>query len=117
MQVWTGRREKRVAKTVTVTGHWSKGPSLPDGTLTENVSGGGVRIVTKAELRLGGTVEIHSADGEIQLAGRVVYCQALLDGRFAAGVESQTEDSGETAKTGASKSIVQPPRGSRRDAR
>lgn len=96
MQVWTGRREKRVAKTVKVTGHWSKGPSLPEDMLMENVSKGGARIVTKGELQLGGTVEIRSTDGEIQLRGRVVYCQALLNGRFAAGLEKQTEDSKES---------------------
>lgn len=124
MQVWTGRREKRVAKTVKVTGHWSKGPSLPEDTLTENVSKGGARIVTKGELRLGGTVEIHSANGEIQLRGRVVYCQALLDGRFAAGLEKQAEDFKEIETEGASKAPLRrrgnyssTHRGSRRKAR
>lgn len=92
MQLWTGRREKRTAKVVRVTGHWSHGPSLPEGTHTENVSQGGARIVTPGELRLGGTVEIRSTDGEIHLRGRVVYCQMLLDGKFAAGLEKRAED-------------------------
>lgn len=103
MQVWTGRREKRTAKVVRVTGHWSQGPSLPEGTHTENVSRGGARIVTPGELRLGGTVEIRSMDGEIQLHGRVVYCQMLLDGKFAAGLEKRAEDFKETETGRASK--------------
>ena len=104
MQVWTGRKERRVAKVVRVKGQWSKGASLPEGTHTENVSRGGARIVSKAELRLGGTIEIRSTDGEIQLRGRVVYCQTLLDGRFAAGLEKQAEESKEIEIGGASKS-------------
>lgn len=104
MQVWTGRREKRTAKVVRVTGHWSQGPSLPEGTHTENVSQGGARIVTPGELRLGGMVEIRSTDGEIQLRGRVVYCQMLLDGNFAAGLEKRAEDFKETETGRASKS-------------
>lgn len=98
MQAWTGRTEKRIAKAVEVTGHWSDGTSLPEGTFTENVSPRGARIVTESKLEPGGTIEIHFAHYGFQLHGRVVYCQPLVGGKFAAGVEVQTQDSLETPK-------------------
>ena len=60
MQVPSGRAEKRVAKTVEVTGYKSDGSGLPEGTFTENVSTHGARIVTVAKLEPGGTIEIES---------------------------------------------------------
>ena len=88
MQVSSGRSEKRIAKAVEVTGYGSDGSSLPTGTFTENVSTRGARIVTMSKLELGGTIEIHSPYG-FRLHGRVVYCQPLFGGKFAAGLEFQ----------------------------
>ena len=88
MQVSSGRSEKRIAKAVEVTGHKSDGSSLPKGTFTENVSTRGARIVTVSELELGGTIEIHSPYG-FRLHRRVVYCQPLFGGKFAAGLVFQ----------------------------
>ena len=98
MQVSSGRTEKRVAKAVEVTGYRSDGSSLPEGTFTENVSTRGARIVTKSKLEQGGTIEIHSPYDGFRLHGRVVYCQPLFGGKFAAGVETQTQNSPETPK-------------------
>lgn len=98
MRVPTGRSERRVARAVGITAHHSDGSSLPDGALTENVSTRGARIVTESKLRLGEMIEIDFRDGEIQFDGRVVYCQQLLDGRFATGLEMQVQDPGETGK-------------------
>lgn len=98
MRVPTGRSERRIAKAVGITAHLSDGSSLPDGTLTENVSTRGARIVTESKLQLGEMIEIHFPDAEIQFHGRVVYSQQLLDGRFATGLEMQIQDSGETGK-------------------
>lgn len=99
MQASTGRTEKRVAKAVEVTGYLSDGSSLPEGTFTENVSTRGARIVTKLKLQPGGMIEIHSAFDGFRLHGRVVYSQPLFGGKFAAGLEIQTQNSPETPKT------------------
>jgi len=86
MQVSSGRTEKRVAKAVEVTGYRSDGSSLPVGTVMENVSTHGARIVTRSKLEPGGTIEIHSPYHGFRLLGRVVYCQRLFGGKFAVGV-------------------------------
>ena len=99
MQVPTGRSEKRISKAVEVTGYGSDGASLPEGIFTENVSTRGARIVTKSKLQPGRMIEIHSPYDGFRLHGRVVYCQPLFGGIFAVGVEMQTQNSPETAKT------------------
>jgi len=91
MQVPSGRSEKRIAKALEVTAYRSDGSSLPEGTFTENVSRHGARIVTMSELELGGTIEIHLPYGGFRLRGRVVYCQPLFAGKFAAGLLLKTE--------------------------
>ena len=91
MQISAGRTEKRIVKAVEVTGCRSDGTSLPEGTFTENISSRGARIVTESKLEPGGTIEIHSRYYGFQLYGRVVYCQPLFGGKFAAGVEMQTQ--------------------------
>ena len=88
MQVPSGRSEKRIAEAVEVTGYRSDGSGLPKGTFTENVSTRGARIVTVSKLELGGTIAIHSPYG-FRLNGRVVYCEPLLGGKFAAGLVFQ----------------------------
>lgn len=93
MQVPTGRSERRKPKAVGVTARLSGGPSLPEGTVTENVSVRGARIVTRAKLQPGGIIEIRFPT-EVQFHGRVVYCHHLPDGTFAVGLEMQ--DSSET---------------------
>ena len=95
MQVPTGRSERRKPKAVEVTARLSDGSSLPEGTVTENVSMRGARIVTKARLQPGGIIEIRFPT-EVQFHGRVVYCHHLPDGAFAVGLEIQ--DSSETRK-------------------
>ena len=92
MRVPRGRSEKRVPKAVGVTACLSDGSSLPEGTFTENVSMRGARILTEAKLQPGGMLEIR-VPSEIQFHGRVVYCQQLPDGKFAAGLEIQTQNS------------------------
>jgi PilZ domain len=89
MQVSSGRTEKRIAKAVEVTGYRSDGLSLPKGTLTENVSTRGARIVTTSKLEPGGTIDIHFPYAGFRLHGRVVYCQQLFGGKFAAGLVIQ----------------------------
>lgn len=93
MQVPTGRSERRKPKAVGVTARFSDGSSLPERTVTENVTMRGARIVTKAKLQPGGIIEIHFPT-EIQFRGRVVYCHHLPDGTFAVGLE--IEDNSET---------------------
>ena len=88
MQVPTGRSERRKPKAVGVTARFSDGSSLPEGTVTENVSMRGARIVTKAKLKPGGIIEIRFP-AEVQFHGRVIYCHHLLDRTFAVGLEMQ----------------------------
>lgn len=100
MQISSGRSKKRFAKAIEVKGHRSDGTSLPEGTFTDNVSKRGVRLVIEARLEPGETIEIRSPEeGGFELRGRVVYCERLLDGKFAVGIEVQTEESSETGKT------------------
>ena len=87
MQLPTGRSERRKPKAVEVTALLSDGSSLPEGTVTENVSMRGARIVTKAKLLPGGIIEIRFPT-EVQFHGRVVYCHHLPDGRFAVGLQN-----------------------------
>lgn len=98
MQVSYGRRERRVAKAIEVTGYQSDGTTLSEGTFTETVSSRGARLVTKSKLEPGGTIEIHSHYDGFRLHGRVVYCHPLFGGKFAAGVEMQTQNSAKTPK-------------------
>ena len=98
MQVSSGRSEKRIAKAIEVEGYLSDGTTLPEGTFTENVSSRGARIVTNSKLEPGGTIEIRSRYDGFRLLGRVVYCHPLFGGRFAVGVEMQTQESPETTK-------------------
>ena len=95
MQVPTGRSERRKPKAVEVTVRLSDGSSLPEGTVAENVSMRGARIVTKGKLQPGGIVEIRFPT-EVQFQCRVVYCHHLPDGTFAVGLEMQ--DSSETGE-------------------
>lgn len=97
MQVPTGRSERRKPKTVEVTARLSNGSSLPEGTVTENVSMRGARIVTTAELQPGGIIEIRFPT-EVQFQGRVVYCHHLPDGTFAVGLEIQDSSEGRKAR-------------------
>ena len=85
----SGRTEKRIAKAVEVTCYRSDGLSLPEGTFTENVSSRGARIVTSSKLEPGGTIERNSPSLGFRLHGRVVYCQPLFGGKFAAGLVIQ----------------------------
>ena len=89
MQVSSGRSERRIVKAVEVAGYRSDGSSLPEGTLTENISTRGARIVTKSKLEPGGTIEIHFPYDGFRLHGRVVYCQPFFGGKFAAGLVIQ----------------------------
>ena len=98
MQASTGRTEKRIAKAVEVTGYLSDGSSLPEGTFTENVSMRGARIATKSKLQPGGMIDIRFPYDGFRLHGRVVYCQPLFGGKFAAGVEMQSQNSPEAPK-------------------
>lgn len=95
MQVPTGRSERRKPKAVEVMARLSNGSSLPEGTVMENVSLRGARIVTRAKLQPGGIIEVRFPT-EVQFHGRVVYCHHLPDGTFAVGLEIQ--DSSETSE-------------------
>lgn len=100
MRISPGRSEKRFAKAIEIKGHRSDGSSLPEGVFTDNVSARGLRLVIPAKLEPGKTIEIRSPEDGLEWRGRVVYCEPLAGGKFAVGIEMETQDSSETARTG-----------------
>lgn len=98
MRIASGRSEKRFAKAIEVKGHRSDGTSLPEGVLTDNVSTRGLRLVVEAQLEPGKAIEIRSPEDGFEWRGRVVYCEPLVGGKFAVGIEMQIPDSPETAR-------------------
>lgn len=56
-------------------------------------------MVIEARLELGKIIEIRSPEDGFVWRGRVVYCEPLLGGKFAVGLEVQTQDSPEIDRT------------------
>jgi hypothetical protein len=68
-----------------------KEPSAGDHSTTENVCSLGLRVLVRRARELNERLLIKSVDGELQADARVVYCERLLDGRFALGLEFHEE--------------------------
>ncbi|MGH9716758.1 MAG: PilZ domain-containing protein [Candidatus Acidiferrales bacterium] len=82
-----GRFETRIFLTVPLYLHESHKTVAADLALTENVSAHGARVVTKRPGRPGEEWQIAALSGGIQLAARVVYCEALANHNFCVGLE------------------------------
>jgi PilZ domain len=85
-----GRTEKRIPMMVSV--YLIDGASLlAEEAFTENVSGHGVRVLTRRFWRPGEQLRLAPLSGKSELPARVVYCQGLANGFFRTGLEFQAK--------------------------
>jgi hypothetical protein len=91
MPMRSGRLQKRTPLAVPVRISSLKEPSAGERSTTENVCSLGIRVLVRHARKLNERLLIKSADGELQTDARVVYCERLLDGRFALGLEFHGE--------------------------
>src|ERR1700731_751680 len=87
MPMRSGRLEKRTRLAVPVRISGLKEPSAGERSTTENICSLGIRVLVRHARRLNERLLIKSADGDLQADARVVYCERLVDGRFALGLE------------------------------
>jgi hypothetical protein len=87
MPMRSGRLEKRTRLAIPVRISSLKEPSAGERSTTENICSLGLRVLVQSARKLNERLLIKSVDGELQAAARVVYCERLLDGRFALGLE------------------------------
>ena len=66
-------------------------PSVGERSTTENICSLGLCVLVRRARELNERILIKSADGELETHARVVYCERLLDGRFALGLEFHGE--------------------------
>lgn len=62
-------------------------PSAGERSTTENICSLGLRVLVQRAREMNERLLVSSADGELEADARVVYCERLLDGKFALGVE------------------------------
>jgi hypothetical protein len=86
-----GRLEKRTRLAIPVRVSSLREPSAGEPSTTENICSLGLRILVRRARELNERLLIKSVDAELQAAARVVYCERLLDGRFALGLEFHEE--------------------------
>jgi PilZ domain len=90
MRVPTGRFEQRIAKTELVELlHLDGSPTAKVEAFTENVSPRGARVITDSVCAPGKLVRLDAPKEQVNLRGRVVYCQPLGEGKFAVGLRLQ----------------------------
>jgi len=91
MPMRSGRLEKRTPLAIPVRIASHKEPSAGERSTTENICSLGIRVLVRHARKLNERLLIKSADGELQTDARVVYCERLVDGRFALGLEFRGE--------------------------
>jgi hypothetical protein len=91
MPMRSGRLEKRTRLAIPVKISSLKEPSAGERSTTENICSLGLRVLVRHARRLNERLLIKSADGELETDARVVYCERLVDGRFALGLEFHGE--------------------------
>ncbi len=89
MPARSGRLEKRIHIEVPLRLLMPRNPGDGEKTVTQNVSSRGVRVLTRRPLPPQEQLVATTADGEVRMQARVVYCQGLPDGRFAVGLQFQ----------------------------
>ena len=87
MPMRSGRLEKRTRLAIPVKISSLEEPYAGERSTTENICSLGLRVLVRHARKLNEHLQIKSADGELQTDARVVYCERLLDGRFALGLE------------------------------
>src|SRR5258708_36946933 len=83
----SGRSEKRIARMVTVEVCAQDEPKLDERMLTENVSAHGARILTERKLERAQQVLVSAPKEGAHSQARIVYCQRVSEGWFAAGAD------------------------------
>jgi hypothetical protein len=91
MPMRSGRLEKRTPLTIPVRISSPKEPAAGERSTTENICSLGIRVLVRHARKLNERLFIKSADGELEADARVVYCERLVDGRFALGLEFRGE--------------------------
>jgi hypothetical protein len=87
----SGRLQKRARLAIPVRIASLKEASAGERSTTENICSLGIRVLVRHARKLNERLLIKSPDGELQTDARVVYCERLVDGRFALGLEFQGE--------------------------
>lgn len=84
----TGRFEPRIDKTEVVELlQVGESPIAKVEAITENVSSRGARVIADSICAAEKTVLLNAPEEQLKVPARVVYCQRLLDERFAVGLE------------------------------
>ena len=91
MPMESGRLEKRTRLAIPVRISSLKEPAAGERSTTENICSLGIRVLVRRAREPNERLLIKSADGGLQADARVVYCERLLDGRFALGLEFHGE--------------------------
>lgn len=91
MPTRSGRLERRTRLAIPVRISGLREPSADERSTTENVCSQGMRVLVRRARELNERLLIKSSDGELQTDARVVYCERLVDGRFALGLEFHRE--------------------------
>ena len=89
-----GRTQKRMEKEVVVELARPGAPKSLDTTVAENISEGGMRVVTDHMWRPGDEVLLISPTADLLTQARVVYCEQLEDKGFAVGLQLSTRVKG-----------------------
>jgi hypothetical protein len=76
-----------------------KDPSADERSTTVNICSLGIRVLVRHARELNERLLIKFADGELQTDACVVYCERLVDGRFALGLEFRGEIANSVKKT------------------
>jgi hypothetical protein len=87
MPMRAGRLEKRTRLAIPVRILSLEEPHAGERSTTENICSLGLRVLVEHPRRLNESLVIKSVDGELETDARVVYCERLLDGRYAVGLE------------------------------
>ena len=87
MPIRSGRLEKRARLAIPVRICSLQEPSAAERSTTENICSLGIRVLVRHARKLNERLLIKSADEELQRDARVVYCERMVDGRFALGLE------------------------------
>lgn len=85
-----GRSQKRMQKEVVVELARPGAPKPLDTTIAQNVSDGGMRVVTEHVWRPGDVVLLSSPTDGFRTQARVVYCERLENMGFAVGLQLST---------------------------
>ena len=85
----SGRLEKRVQLAAPVQISSPQDPSASERTTAENISSLGIRVLAQRPRKPNERLVIRSLEGNSRTFVRVVYCQRLLDGRYAIGLQFQ----------------------------